>query len=371
MSNQLRKAAILVKSLDKSTAEALLAQMASAAAKRVLAAAKALTGIDPDEQKEVMRDFLARQSGKSVTAPVDASSDVELSLSSSASESVEGAAPKPEPTPASQVAPLSNTRFAFITAESIEPLASVLSREQPQLAALILAHLPAEHSAAVIALLELSARATIVQRIAEIDDTGAGVLDEIEQELKTRLAREQLRIKGSAQGIAALSGILQASDPNLRRQISTAIGSRRAVMASPQPLGREPAIEGPALQSNRADANSTKEAQDIEKSGQSSAITFTALNALDDISLAAVFGAVTPQVAILALVGADEPLVGRILRLLPRKEAASFRKKLDEVGPLRLKEVQVAQDQMSRAAGALLMDRRISISAPQRLRLTA
>jgi flagellar motor switch protein FliG len=370
MSNPLRKAAILIKSLDKSAAAALLAQMPKAAAKRVLAVAKGLTAIDPQEQQQIMSEF-ARKSGKQIAAPIESSVGVELSLTSTASEPVEHVQSNATPVAALHDSPFSESRFAFITPESIESLALVLSREQPQLAALILAHLPAQQSAAVLGLLDSSAREAIVQRIAEIDDASPDVLDELERVLRTRLMHEQLRVKGSAQGLAALSGILQASDPTLRSQISAAVGSRGAVLKPPVPLERILASDRPTRQIGRAESIAASDEETQEKDGKSPAIAFTALSALDDISLAAVFGAVTPQVAILALVGADEALVGRILGLLPRKESASFRKKLDEVGPLRLKEVQLAQDQLCKAASALIMDRRIAYPAHQKLRLAA
>ncbi len=374
MNPQMRKAAILITSLDRASAESLLAQMPKDVAKRVLAAAKLLGKIDPKEQSEVMRDFVALKSGKSPSTfqPSAEGADVELSLSSGAGSHPEQKKEFSQVSrPLKPIESKPGQRFAFITEEWVEPLASLLGREQPQLAALILAHLPAERSAAVLSLVGSSTRLGILQRIAEIDETSPEVLDEIEQELKTRLMRERLKVDGSAAGLAALSGILQASDPELRSEISTAMGSRRAekiLAATPSEPG--PVASEVAEEKELEIAETEVESLPVQRES-AQVIAFSGLTLLDDVSLAAVFGSVSPQVAILALVGAEEALVRRILKVLPRREAAAFRKKLDEVGPLRLKEVELAQLQLSQAAGDLLQKRRISLPIPQRVRLAA
>jgi flagellar motor switch protein FliG len=368
MNPQLRKAAIVLKSLDKEAAAKLLAQMPAPIAKKVLAFAKELGPIDSIEQQEVMRDFMTKKASSPPASQEAGSSEVSLELSAEAAIAPlasRAPAEKLTETPSPSSAPLSATRFAFVTSELVEPLASVLSREQPQLAALILAHLLPERSAAVLALFDAESRLATIQRIAEIEESATEVLDEIEQELKSRLTREQFKLDGSKQGLAALSSILQASDPELRTQISTAIGGRMAKQAAHVAC----AISAPVTQEPEAADAEEKIATETHSAGEQTlpSISFGALSELDDISLAAVFGSVSPQVAILALVGAEETLVKRILRVLPRKEAMAFRRKLEEVGPLRLKEVELAQKQMSHAAGDLARQRRITIPVSQPL----
>jgi flagellar motor switch protein FliG len=365
----MRKAAILITSLDRDSAESLLAQMPKETAKRVLAVAKQLGKVDPAEQKEVMQDFLSRKSGrKAEHLPTAISSEVDLSLSS-AVEQIHSA--PFEPTLSFEGALSKTTWFSFISKDCIEPLASVLGTEQPQLVALILAHLPGELSAKVLSRVDAATRLEIVQRIAEIEETTPEVLHEIENELRTRLMRARLHVQGSAQGLAALSGILQASDPELRNQISTAMGQRRFEKTPIMLPDRSPVSEDEPVGDQELPKRNPTEEVLVENRAPNETLAFSGLAGLDDVSLAVVFGAVSPQVAILALVGAEETLVRRILRVLPRKEAAIFRKRLDEVGPLRLKEVEVAQSRLSQAASELLQQRRISLPIPQRIRLAA
>lgn len=378
MSSSLRKPAILIASLDRASAAKLLAQMPKELAARVLAASKALGKINPEEQQAVMQEFLTQKSGKEPPAkgnPASQSEDVELSLSVSAEETEHANSPKAEPSEANSG---SAARFAFVTDNDVRPLAAILHREHPRLAALMLAHLPPQRSAAVLSHLEAPLRLAIVERIADIEEASAEVLSELEQELKTQLMRERLKLSGSKQGLATLSGILQASDPQLRDQISAAIESRRRetpkaiAKETPSPPEANAATQIKLMEEDSAELQRTrKDENEPESITSKPVLAFSGLSSLDDISLAAVFGAVTPQTALLALVGADESLVRRILKVLPRKEAAQFRKRLDEVGPLRLKEVEQAQSRLSQAAGELIEQRRISLPIPLRARVAA
>lgn len=400
ISAQLRKAAIVFASLDRASAESLLKQMPRDFAKRVLAAAQELGAIDPDEQQAVMRDFLARKAGASAPLPGAASPEVELSLS----QTTEGASSKlvermssPEPAPITS----EPGRFSFVTEDAAAPLAAILRNEQPRLAALILTHLPAERSAAVLAQVDRESRLAIIECIADIDEAAPEVLNELEQELKARLLRKKLNLEGSRQGLAALSSILQASDPEIRGQITHAMAARRkprvladravdsaaaahihSISEPNQVLTTSAKADLPTLGGNESvakpfdviSAESLARLQPVAESNsrdESVAFAFSGLTSLDDVSLAAVFGAVSPQIALLALVGADETLVRRILSKLPRRDAASFRKRLEEVGPLRLKEVEQAQNRVSQAADELLQQRRISLPAHERAPLAA
>lgn len=376
MNSQLRKAAILIASLDRASAESLLTQMPKEFAKRVLAAAKQLGKIDPEEQQSVMRDFLARKEGKSAIEKKSALPEVELALSHDAAEEIEKPAP---PTPQDDLVSAPQ-RFSFVANDSVAPLAAILQREQPRLAALILAHLPADRGAAVLSHLDHANRLAIVERIADIEDAAPLVLDELEQELKGRLLRERLKLEGSRQGLAALSGILQASDPELRSQISDAMGAKRKERLAV--VNKSAMPSHPSSRSQDTGSEETEEYPSVKPANETGTdlaepiiaaplIAFSGLSALDDVSLAAVFGAVSPQVALLALVGAEEALVRRILNVLPRKEAAGFRKRLEEVGPLRLKEVEQAQTRLSLAAGELLKQRRITLPIHDRARMAA
>jgi hypothetical protein len=82
-------------------------------------------------------------------------------------------------------------------------------------------------------------------------------------------------------------------------------------------------------------------------------LAFDDLAQLDDPSLAEVLRSADPQVVLLALTGASPDLVGRIRRRLPSREAKALKRKLEQIGPVRLRDVEHAQQQLARLASRL------------------
>jgi flagellar motor switch protein FliG len=69
--------------------------------------------------------------------------------------------------------------------------------------------------------------------------------------------------------------------------------------------------------------------------------------------LAKVFRAADPQVTLLALTGASRQLVDRILGRLPIREAKTFRRQMEQLGPTRLSDMERAQRQLAELAGQM------------------
>jgi flagellar motor switch protein FliG len=71
---------------------------------------------------------------------------------------------------------------------------------------------------------------------------------------------------------------------------------------------------------------------------------------LNDATLKRIFAAADPQILLLALTGAEDRLVQRILKQLPAADAAAVRQRLNHPGPLRLSDVDSAQQQLAQLA---------------------
>ena len=82
-------------------------------------------------------------------------------------------------------------------------------------------------------------------------------------------------------------------------------------------------------------------------------LDFSDLAKLDDQSIADVFQAAEPEVALLALTGADNSLVKRILKQLSGRDAKQLKKAIRQVGPVQLRDIEDAQRQIGRLAGRL------------------
>ncbi|MCI0360878.1 MAG: hypothetical protein L0211_20565 [Planctomycetaceae bacterium] len=82
-------------------------------------------------------------------------------------------------------------------------------------------------------------------------------------------------------------------------------------------------------------------------------VEFEDLLMLGDEALRRVFAAADPAVLMLALTGAPEPLLARILQQLPAADAATLCRRLNHPGPIRLSDIETAQEQIAAVARRL------------------
>jgi flagellar motor switch protein FliG len=98
-------------------------------------------------------------------------------------------------------------------------------------------------------------------------------------------------------------------------------------------------------------------------------LEFKDLLLLDDVALRTVFAEADPELALLALTGAEARLIARIARKLPPAQAAAFRQRLERPGPVRLREIEQARAALAAVASRLAHDGTITL--PATIRFTA
>ncbi len=126
--SQIRKAAVLLRSLDADTATTLLEQLTSDEAEAVRTAIRSLGPIDPEEQADVAAEFRR-------VAPMQAAGGVELQLTTGAGGLDRG----------------NSRRFEFLDQAPIEALVPCLAREHVQTIAVVLSNLRPERAGEVLA----------------------------------------------------------------------------------------------------------------------------------------------------------------------------------------------------------------------------
>jgi flagellar motor switch protein FliG len=174
-----------------------------------------------------------------------------------------------------------------------------------------------------------------------------GWLQELTLEIAADLARSLRQQLGS---------YLESSAPS--RQ---SLAHRAAVLAAMQGRSRhETSVSSPA-----SPAQATVIAQRYRLETATSAseplIAFDDLASFSDDALRQVFAAADPQLALLALTGADERLVSRILKSLPAKDAAVLRQRLEHPGPVRLREIEQARSSLAVIASRLARSGQIAV----------
>jgi flagellar motor switch protein FliG len=349
---QLRKAAILVASLDDVLAERMLADLPSDDARAVRLAVSRLESIDPEEQNDILDQF--RRSTR-LAAP-RFSEGVELDASLLARIEQHGT----DAWETSVVMP--PAPWEMLTEAEAAAIVDALSREHPQTVAVVISRL--EHAAAAQILSQLSSHLQIevLGRLAELDPADQQSIQVVESHLALWIQRQRERKHRLAAGVELVGRILESTPTGQRTAILTRLGSSNPELAGK--IGPPTRSCIAAADSRQTAANVVKKRFDSEISHKPSPLPrlpslppaptiadpLGELERLDDATLMATLTQSDRQAVTLALAGASEELMKRILRRLPRRQAKEFRRRLRDIGPTRLSDMLAAQQQLAHHA---------------------
>lgn len=334
----IRKAAILVATLDRSAADRLLDQMEPAQARQVRQVTVELDRIDPAEQRQVVDEFfrarpLVRQkdppgieldgrlAGKLSLLPGRVSSGIAAVADEKALSSVpdgsRGLGGKP---------------FRFLRDAEGEKLAGLLASERPQTIALVLAHLPPKQAGNVLVRLSPQLQVEVVRRLVDLEETEPEILREVERALESRFSEQVLMQRRRVAGLAAVAGIIEASEGPVAVEILGNLASHDRRLAE-------------RLSPERPQ--------------------FSDLTLLDEATLATIFRAAGPELTTLALVDAPPHLIERIVARLPESQESFVRDRLANLGPMRLSDAEEARRRIAHLAHRLAIDGQIELGGRQ------
>jgi flagellar motor switch protein FliG len=354
----IRKAAVLVASLDATTAEMLLARMGPQQARRVRQAASQMVSVDPQEQEEVLREFRGLGPSAPPTHPsgVELDGDLARRLAAAAAEpgptrgtagswherrdtaAPDGAGSLPQPRAAAPQRDPSEPPFCFLRETEMDKLVKILAAERPQVIALVLSHLPPPSAGHILSLLTPPVQVDVIRRLVDLEETDPETLRDVEQGLQRRLLEQVPMQRRRVAGLSAVTAILQTAEP-------------RVGMAILDNLGRH----DPGLMERIAP-------------GQ---IDFADLMELDDHALATTIAAADAEIVLLAVVGASPEWLDRLLAHVPQQEAKRVRCRLDHFGPVRLSDVDEARRRLAELANRLVLEGRIQLPRPARQAVAA
>lgn len=321
----LRKAAVLIASLDEDHAEALLAQMPAGQAVAVRRAIRDLGDIDPQEQHVVIEEFF--RVGPLV--PDKQPSGIELDdrlpnhLSMSPPSELAAGGAVARGTPA----------FRFLHEAPLQTLAHFLEREHPQTVAVVVSHLPAERAAEILGGLPPAMQLDVARRLVDLDEADPEILCDVERELETWLCQQVRGDQRRCAGLAALNNILGAASPRAKEHITANLARHDRQLATRLKLPLEPEL------------------------------SFADLEQLDGPSLATVLRHVPWELRVLALAGSGVDFSDRACGLLGPEEGDKLAQALRQLGPTRLSDVEEAQREVAATAQQLAL--RGEISAPR------
>ena len=203
--------------------------------------------------------------------------------------------------------------FEFIRKTDASQLLNFIQDEHPQTIALIMSYLSAAQSSMILSALPPERQADVAKRIALMDRTSPDVIKEVEKVLESKLSslvNQDYTIIG---GVDAVVDILNSVDR----------GTEKHIMETLE-------IEEPEL------------ADEIRKK----MFVFEDILLLDDRAIQRVLRDVDNNDLAVALKGANENVQAAIFNNLSKRLAAMIREDMEFMGPVRMKDVEEAQQKI-------------------------
>ncbi len=203
--------------------------------------------------------------------------------------------------------------FEFIRKIDASQLLNFIQDEHPQTIALILSYLSTSQASAIISSLSQDKQADVAKRIAQMDRTSPDVIKEVERVLERKFASLVNQDYTIAGGVDAIVEILNTVDR----------GTEKHIMETLE-------IDEPEL------------ADEIRRK----MFVFEDILTLDDRSIQRVLREVDNNELAVALKNAGEDVQTAIFNNLSKRLATMIREDMDFMGPVRMKDVEEAQQKI-------------------------
>jgi len=203
--------------------------------------------------------------------------------------------------------------FEFLRGTDATQIRNVIANEHPQTVALILAYLPSDTAAQVLGTLPENQQIDVATRIALMDRTAPEVIREIERVLERKLSSVINQDLTSAGGLRSLVDLLNQVDRGTERAIFEAL---------------------------------EQEHPDIAEEVRRMMFLFEDIVTLDDRSIQQVLREVDTKELAVALKGTRDEVKDAIFRNMSERAATNIREDLEFMGPVRVKQVEEAQQKV-------------------------
>lgn len=203
--------------------------------------------------------------------------------------------------------------FDFMRKADPSQIFSFIQSEHPQTIALVLAHLQPEQSAMILSSLPQDQQAEVARRIAVMDRTSPEVIKEIERVLERRLSSVMGQDFAAAGGVKSLVEVLNRVDRSTEKSILETLEEQNPELA-----------------------------EEIKRL----MFVFEDVVGLDDRAIQQVLREVDSKDLSLALKGASETVKTKIFKNMSDRAATILREDMDFMGPVRLRNVEEAQQRI-------------------------
>ena len=210
MSNELRKAAVMLTSLPPDVAGDLLSRLEPKLVEAVTIEVAKLDQVSGAEMEAVSHEFAeANPHAMGSEGGLDlARMLVEKALGKDASSTMDTVQQSIEALP-----------FGFLKHVDSQNLLTFVIDEHPQTIALILSHLPASQGAEILAGLPTERQLSVIRRVATMGQTNPEIIQEVEHGLELRMASVMSQQFENAGGVPCVAEILNVTDRTTERSL--------------------------------------------------------------------------------------------------------------------------------------------------------
>ncbi|WPC41001.1 flagellar motor switch protein FliG [Clostridium sp. JS66] len=203
--------------------------------------------------------------------------------------------------------------FAIARKADAHQLLNIITNEHPQTIALILCYLQSDKSGQILSALPEDVQAEVAYRIATMSNTSPVVVKEIEKVLDGKLSsvvKSDMKVIG---GVQTIVDILNQVDRTTEKNITEGL---------------------------------EKEDAELAEKVKESMFVFEDIITLDDVSIQRVLREVENKELGLALKGCSEEVADAIFRNQSKRAAAALKEDIEFLGPVRLMDVEKAQQRI-------------------------
>ena len=296
--DNIKKAAIVLLSLDKEQARSILAHLPLEEKERLTLELAKTDDVSQDEQSAAITEFRDAVENRTVIERGSLDLAGEL-LGDEATDIVDNVRRSMESVP-----------FGFLHRAQADDVLNYISEEHSQTIALILSYLPTNLAADILSELPPDKQLDVVRRVANMEQTQPEIIREIERSLKTRMAslfNQETEFSG---GIPLVAQILNVTD----RLTSKGI------------------LEG-----------LEQESEELVDEIQRLMFVFDDIIKLDNKAIQSLLKEVENSQWAMALKGASEEIKTKVMSNLSQRASENLREEMDYLGPVKLSDVEKVQ----------------------------
>ncbi|MBA4028473.1 MAG: flagellar motor switch protein FliG [Planctomyces sp.] len=203
--------------------------------------------------------------------------------------------------------------FSFLQKAESENLLTFIQDEHPQTIALIVCHLPHHKSAEILSGLPHQKQVEVIKRVANMDQTSPDVIKEVEKGLESRLSSMLMQSMEKTGGVPTAAEMLNLTDRSTEKSIMEGLEA---------------------------------EDPDLVEQIRRLMFVFEDIRMLDDKGVQTMLKEVDNDELSLALKTASEELKNRIFKNMSERAAQLIQEDMQFMGPVRVSDVEAAQQKI-------------------------